>query len=118
MKSTLGPPSAVMAVALILLLPALTGTVKVLLCQVSQVPVLMKEAPGDTVVPLTEMSIGRSVVVPLANRRTTVASPAVGALTVNSTKLPAALVGLQKPVPEKPAWLVSIVPWQAAFSAS
>jgi hypothetical protein len=103
MKSTLGPPVAVVAAARMVLVPALTGTVKFLDTQVSQVPVPGKDAPVATVVPFAEMVIGRSTVVPLANRSATVALPALAAVTVNSTKAPTALVPLQKPVPENPA---------------
>jgi hypothetical protein len=64
--SRLGPPLAVVAVTRILLLPAVRGALTVLVCQVSQLPVAGKETSVAAAVPLTEMSIGRLVVVPLA----------------------------------------------------
>src|SRR5688572_33492218 len=47
-----------------------------------------------------------------------VAVPAAAALTVHWAKPPTALLALQKPLPEKPAWFESMVPLQVAFSAS
>src|SRR5215207_3307919 len=47
-----------------------------------------------------------------------VAAPADGAVTANSRAAPTALVVLQKPVPEKPAQLESIVPLHVPLSAS
>ena len=68
--------------------------------------------------PLTVMVVGRLAGVPLAQPKVSVALPAVGALTVHVMVEPTALVTLQNPVPEKPAWLLSMVPWQVPFSAS
>src|SRR4051812_8768818 len=64
--STWGPPLAVTAVARIRLVPAESPTVNVTVCQVSQSPVLGNDSPVRTRVPLTEMSIGRSTLAPLA----------------------------------------------------
>jgi hypothetical protein len=61
---------------------------------------------------LTTTSVGRAVVVPLANRTPNVAVPATDALTVNCAAAPTTLSALQNPVPEYPAWLESIVPVQ------
>src|SRR6266511_108338 len=97
--------------------PALSGTVAVALAQVSQELVGGKSSvPAD--VPLTVRVIGRLAVVPLAYRKVSVAVPAEATLTVHSTDAPTALVVLQNPVPEKPVWSESIVPWHTAFSAS
>src|SRR4051812_39996805 len=82
-RSRLGPPLAVAAVARILLEPAFSGTFTVLVAQVFQSAVAGKETAEATTVPLTEMSIGRSVDVPLANRRVAEAVAAVAAFTVN-----------------------------------
>src|SRR6266536_3076859 len=84
-RSTLGPPFAVVAVARIVFDPALTAAVMDFVCQVSQLPVPGKDSSSATSVPLTVMSIGRLVVVPLANRKARVAVPAVAALTVHRT---------------------------------
>jgi len=64
------------------LLPELTGTLRVLVVHPVQVPVPSKEAVL-TVVPFTMMFAVRAVVVPLAKRTATVAVPAAGAVTVN-----------------------------------
>jgi hypothetical protein len=86
---------------------------------VSQLPVPLNARPAATTVPLTLMSIGRFVVVPLAYRMASVAAPASGTLTVHSTKLPVTFVMSTKPDPENPAWLVATVPCEMrAFSAS
>src|SRR6185369_13057010 len=76
-QSRLGPPLAVEPVARILTLPAGTDAVTVLVCQVSQLPVPANDSALLTTVPLTAMFIGRSTVVPLANRSPIVAVPAV-----------------------------------------
>ena len=57
-------------------------------------------------------------VVPLAYRNTTPTLPAAAADTVHCMVAPDALAVLQNPVPENPAWLLSMVPWQVPFSAS
>src|SRR5689334_18725443 len=89
----------------------------VLVVHDSQVPVLgngrVCAAP-----PLTVTVVGRLTVVPLAQPKVSVALPALAALTVHVIVEPTALVRLQKPVPEKPAWLLSMVPWQVPPSAS
>src|SRR6266540_357231 len=90
--STSGPPFAVVAVARTVLAPALRFTVMVRLCQVSQLPVLAKDSSSATSAPLTNTSIGRFVVDPLANRIVTVAGPAAAALTVHCTELPTTLL--------------------------
>ncbi len=66
MRSRLGPPFAVVAVARILSVPAVSGTFTVFVAQVFQSAVAGKETAGATTVPLTEMSNGRSTAVPLA----------------------------------------------------
>jgi hypothetical protein len=64
-----------------------------------------------TVVPLTDRSIGRTVVVPLANRISTLYEPAAPALfTAHEMPLPTALSPLTNPAPVKPAWLDSTTP--------
>lgn len=98
-------------------LPAFTATVNVFVTHVVHAPVPSNVVPA-TRVPLTRMSGGRAVVVPLANRTPSVAVPAVGALTVNWAFAPTALDALQNPVPEKPAWLVSMVPLHDAGAVS
>ena len=90
--STFGPPLAVVAVARILLVPALNPIVNVLSAQVSQLPVPGNDSPARTSVPLTLTSMGRSTVVPLAYRITALTLPAAAALNVHSTKLPATFV--------------------------
>src|SRR5689334_19974914 len=65
-RSRLGPPLAVVAVARIVSVPAVSGTLTVLVTQVFQSAVAGKDTPEATTVPPTEMSIGRSVEVPLA----------------------------------------------------
>src|SRR4051812_40146037 len=92
MRSRLGPPLAVVAVARILWVPAASGTSTVLVAQVFQSAVAGKDTAGATTVPSTERSIGRSVAVPLAYRRVTEPVPAEAALTVNSTEEPLTLV--------------------------
>jgi hypothetical protein len=81
--STLGPPLAVVAVARTVFAPGFSVAVAV--CQVSHEPVPGKAGPATAGAPLTVMSIGRFVVVPLANRNASVAVPAAGAVTVHST---------------------------------
>src|SRR5262245_2554775 len=118
-KSTLGRPFAVVGLSRMVLLPEFTEAVRVLVTQVFQAPVPSNDGVC-TVLPLTIRLAGRAVVVPLANRNPNVAVPAAEALTVNWAKAPTALVPLQKPVPENPAQLLSMVPVQTAgaFSAS
>src|ERR1043165_538719 len=64
--STSGPPLAVVAAALILFGPAASVAFTVAVCQVVHAPVPAKASPAETAVPLTERSIGRFTVVPLA----------------------------------------------------
>ncbi len=85
MRSRLGPPSAVVAVARILLEPAFRGTLTVLVAQVFQSAVAGKDTPEATTVPPTEMSMGRSTAVPLAYRKVTAEVAAEAPFTVNST---------------------------------
>jgi hypothetical protein len=72
----------VVGLSRIVLLPAFTDTVHVLVTHDDQAPV-----PSNDVVvtraPLTRTSAGRAVVVPLAKRTASVAVPAVVASTVN-----------------------------------
>ncbi len=63
----------------------------VALAQVSQLPVGLKASSSATNAPLTVMSIGRLVVVPLAYRKVSFAVPADAALTVHWTLLPTRL---------------------------
>src|SRR6266498_2821198 len=91
-KSTLGPPAAPVAVAWMVLAPALSVALSVLVDQVSQLPVTPKETPAATTVPLTEMSIGRLVVDPLDNRMDRLAEPADAAFAVHRMKPPATFV--------------------------
>jgi hypothetical protein len=104
----------------IVLLPAFTAAVSVLVTQVSQVPVPSNAPAALTTAPLTMMSAGRPVVVPLEYRIPSVAVPAAAAFTVNCAAAPTALSALQNPVPEKPVWFASISPAHVAgaFSAS
>src|SRR5690242_4837782 len=89
--STFGPPFAVVAVARTMLLPAFRFAVMLAVCQVSHVPVPGNARFCATRVPLTVMSIGRLVVVPLANRKVREGEPPAAAVTVHSTELPATL---------------------------
>src|SRR5205823_3135081 len=82
MRSRLGPPLDVVAVRRIVLLPALSATGSITSSQLSQVAVPGNDCPLRTVVPLTVMSIGRSVVVPFAYRTVRVVVAAVAELTV------------------------------------
>src|SRR2546430_10312361 len=100
------------------LAPAESAAVTDWVRQLVQSPLPVNDTPLATVVPLTMMSIGRSTVVPLAKPKVSVALPAWAALTVHSTPAPTALVVLQNPVPENPAWSESMVPWQVPLSAS
>src|SRR6266536_2617877 len=84
-ESRFGPPLAVVAAARIVLVPPVRVAVTETVCQVSQLPVGLNARPAETSVPLTRMSIGRLVVVPLACRKVSVAVPAVAAFTGNST---------------------------------
>ena len=64
--SAFGPPSAVVARARILLVPAASVSRTVLVCQVVQAPVPGKVMPTAPATPLTVKSSGRAAVVPLA----------------------------------------------------
>ncbi|GIF42874.1 hypothetical protein Axi01nite_71850 [Actinoplanes xinjiangensis] len=68
--------------------------------------------------PLTSTSAGRLAEPPLAYLKPMVAVPAVAAVTENCTAAPAALLALQNPLPEKPAWLDSMAPSQVAGALS
>jgi hypothetical protein len=83
--STFGPPVAAVAVARTRFVPALTFAEKLASCQVVQAPVPGKASAGLTVVPLTEIRIGRLAVVPLAYRIWNATLPAVSAVTDHST---------------------------------
>src|SRR5882762_742482 len=87
MLSRLGPPFAVVAVARMVLLPALRFTVVVTVTQLAQSPVPAKDRLA-TVVPLTMMFIGRFTAVPLANRTRSAVGPAWVTFTVKCTKDP------------------------------
>src|SRR5204862_95147 len=87
--STLGPPFAVVAVALIVLVPAFSVAVIVSVCQVSQLAVAGNETPPIASEPLTLMSMGRSAVEPLAYRNESLVVPADETFTVHWTELPA-----------------------------
>src|SRR6266545_1578823 len=63
----------------------------VTLAQVSQLPVPLNPRLAATTVPLTLMSIGRFVVVPLAWRKVSRAGPAAGTFTVHCTYEPTTL---------------------------
>jgi hypothetical protein len=67
------------------LAPAVRVVVTVTSAQVSQLVVGLNATAAAATVPLTVMSIGRLVVVPLAWRKVRVAGPAAPAVTVNST---------------------------------
>ncbi len=90
-RSRFGPPFAVVATVLIVLEPAFNETVVVRVCQVVHAPVPGNESSSAASEPFTETSIGRLAVVPLANRNASVAWPALGEVTVNSTELPTSL---------------------------
>ena len=57
--------------------------------------------------PLTTRSIGRTVVVPLANRTSNDRPPALAAFTAQEMPLPTALSPLTNPLPVNPVWLDS-----------
>src|SRR6266540_3107248 len=118
-KSRFGAPPAVVAVALIVLPVALSGTMIDAVDQVSQLPVGGKFSDTGAA-PLTTMSIGLAAVLPLANRKLTVRVPAVAVTPVHSTKQPTTFGVLTKPVPLNPAWSLStVLPGErVAFSAS
>src|SRR5687767_13939462 len=96
----LARPWAVVAFSWIVLLPAFTDTVRVLVAHVVQAPVAPNGLAACATEPLTSTSAGRPVVVPLAYRMPMLAVPAAEALTVNCTPAPTALVALQNPLPE------------------
>src|SRR6266508_4315694 len=108
-KSRFGAPPAVVAVAMIVLPVALSGTMIDAVDQVSQLPVGGKFSDTGAA-PLTTMSIGLAAVLPLANRKLTVRVPAVAVTPVHSTKQ----------APLNPAWsLTTVLPGErVAFSAS
>jgi hypothetical protein len=111
-------PLAVVPASRIVLLPAVTLTVTVLVTHVVHAPVPGKDTADAAVAPLTRTLAGRSVVVPLAKRMPRVAEPAFAAFTVHCTNPPTALVVLQNPVPENPAQFESIVPSHCAGAFS
>src|SRR5262245_56168706 len=113
-------PLAVVGLIRIVLLPAFSDALSVLVAQTSHDAVGSNAPPAWTVEPLTMMSAGRPAVVPLEYRIAIDAVPAAPALTVNCEAAPTALLALQKPVPEKPVWLASMRPSHVAgaFSAS
>ena len=107
------------AVAFTVLVPAFTEAVMDFDAHVSQLAVGGKDSAAATGDPLTVMSIGRSVVTPLAYRKVRVAVPADRALIVHCTELPTTLLVLTKPAPENPGWLDSTRPCEiVAFSTS
>src|SRR5262245_28047189 len=110
-------PFAVVGLNRMVLVPAFTVTVSVLVTQVFHAPVPSNDGVC-TVDPLTIRLAGRTVVVPLANWTSSVALPAADAFTANCTYAPVAFVPLQNPLPEKGAQSESMVPVQVAFSAS
>ncbi|GAB2870321.1 hypothetical protein GCM10027074_42400 [Streptomyces deserti] len=97
----LGRPAAVVGFRRMVLPPAFSGTVSVLVAHADQAPVPSYDGVW-TVAPLTIRAAVRAVVVPLANRTRSVAVPAVGTCTVNCAYAPTAWSPLQKPPPEKP----------------
>src|SRR3954468_21600609 len=80
-KSMLGKPSAVVGFNRMVLLPAFTEMVRVLVTHAVQAPV-PSEGGVCTVEPLTIRPAGRAMVVPLANRIPSVALPDADAFTV------------------------------------
>src|SRR5688500_7773460 len=96
----LARPLVAVGLSRIVLLPALTGTLNVRVDQVLHAPVGSNAAACCTVVPLTITSAGRETVPPFAKRTPSVAVPPVGAVTVNCTWAPVALLPLQNPLPE------------------
>lgn len=94
-----GRPAAVVGASRMVLLPAFTGTVSVLVTQVDQAPVPSNDGVC-TVDPLTTSPAGRAAVVPLAKRMCRVAVPDAGAVTVNWAEPLVELVPLQNPLPE------------------
>ena len=101
-----------------MLLPAFTGIVMVLVDQAVHVPVAANALADCTVAPLTTMLAERVSVPPWAYRIAKVAVPALAAFTVNWAEAPTALLALQNPEPEYPAWFVSMVPSQTAGAVS
>ncbi len=96
----MGSPAAVVGSNRMVLLPAFSGTVAVLVDHVVQAPVDSNETV-PTVDPLTIRFAGLAAsVAPLANLTPTVALPAAAEVTVNCAKAPAAAVPLQNPLPE------------------
>ncbi|CAM3585724.1 hypothetical protein KIPE111705_15445 [Kibdelosporangium persicum] len=77
-----GRPPEVVGLSRIVLLPAFTVTGNDLVTQVFHAPVLSNDT-ACTVVPLTIRSAGRLLLVPLANRTSSVAVPAAEAVAVN-----------------------------------
>src|SRR5687767_8648440 len=104
-----GRPAELVGFRRMVLVPAFTGTERVLVTQVDQAPVPSNDG-ACTVEPLTIRFTGRTVVLPLANRTPTVAVPAAPAFTVNCAYAPVALFALQNPLPEKPVQFASMVP--------
>lgn len=100
----LGSPAAAVGYSRMVSLPALSGTVSVLVVHAVHVPVDSNETVA-AVEPLRIRSAGRAVplVWPLANRIPSLAVPGVGAFTVNWAYAPAAALPLHNPLPEKPA---------------
>jgi hypothetical protein len=76
-----GRPAEPVGLNRIVLLPAFSVTVNVLVTQVLHAPVPSNDGVC-TVPPLTSRLAGRLLVVPLANRTATAAAPAAGAFTV------------------------------------
>jgi hypothetical protein len=93
-------PAAVVAASRIVLLPAFSCTVTDLVAQAFHAPVLSNGTPACATVPFTLTSAGRPIALPLAYRMSTVALPALGALTVNCAAAPTALLVSQNPPPE------------------
>jgi len=118
-ESTLGPPSAVVAVTRTVLVPAVNATPRLWVVQFVHAPVPVKATSSAIIVPLTLTRSGRLVDVPLAYRMIRFCVPVAAAVTVHSTALPTWLLKLTKPVPVKPAWSLSTTPLTiSACSAS
>src|ERR1044072_9905264 len=101
-ESTFGPRLAVVAVARTVFVPATSEACTVTVRQVVHAPVPGKDRPVAMVVPLREMLIGRSTVVPLAYRRISRTWRACGESVAHSTDEPVTLSSLTKPVPVNP----------------
>src|SRR3990170_1677377 len=93
-------PVAVVGLSRMVLLPAFSDAVTVVVAHVVHPPVPLNATPDCAAAPLTSTSAGRLAVVPLAYRTAIVPVRAADAVRVNGAAAPAVLLPLQKPLPE------------------